>query len=138
MMTNNDVSMSNKIYDEAFRPSDKTLEKCADFIAIVRQLRRDCPWDREQTHESIRHLLIEECYETVEAIDNKDWDELKKELGDLFLHVIFNAVIAEENGTFELGDVLDEEILKDENLAGLDSGVSMRYRAMTRSTRLRK
>ncbi len=104
--------MPGKIYEDTFIPDSNTLEKCADFIAIVRQLRRDCPWDREQTHESISHLLIEECFETVEAIDNGDSDELKKELGDLFLHVVFNAVIAEQNGTFTLSDVLDAETEK--------------------------
>ncbi|NND70973.1 MAG: nucleoside triphosphate pyrophosphohydrolase [Rhodothermales bacterium] len=101
--------MAEKIYDRAFLPTDGTLEKCADFIAIVRQLRRDCPWDREQTHESIRHLLIEECYEAVDAIDRGDLQELKRELGDLFLHVIFNAVIAEQDGSFNLDDILESE-----------------------------
>ena len=104
--------MSEKIYDQAFRPSDDTLERCADFIAIVRQLRRDCPWDREQTHESVRHLLIEECYEAVDAIDRNDLQDLKRELGDLFLHVVFNAVIAEQEESFTLDDVLEAESAK--------------------------
>lgn len=101
--------MSDKIYDRTFDTDAVTLEKCSDFISIVRQLRRDCPWDREQTHKSVRHLLIEECFEAVEAIDNDDHDELKKELGDLLLHVVFNAVIAEQDGSFTLQDVLDAE-----------------------------
>ena len=104
--------MSEKIYDSTFNTDAATLEKCSDFIAIVRQLRRDCPWDREQTHESVRHLLIEECFETVEAIDKGDHHELKKELGDLLLHVVFNAVIAEQEGTFDFADVLDAETSK--------------------------
>ncbi len=94
-----------KIYDSQFSESPEGIEACADFVAIIRQLRRDCPWDREQTHESVRHLLIEEAYEAVEAIEERDWDELKRELGDLLLHVIFHSVIAEEGGRFSLQDV---------------------------------
>ncbi len=101
-----------KIYDPAFaQPADR-LEAYADFVAIVKQLRRDCPWDREQTHDSVKHLLIEEAYETVEAIDEQDWDELKKELGDLLLHVIFHSVIAEQGGRFTLKDVIEAETEK--------------------------
>jgi XTP/dITP diphosphohydrolase/tetrapyrrole methylase family protein/MazG family protein len=101
--------MSEKIYDTAFAEPDDRLEAYADFVAIIKQLRRDCPWDREQTHESVKHLLIEEAYETVEAIDEEDWDELKKELGDLLLHVVFHSVIAEQDGRFTLKDVIEAE-----------------------------
>lgn len=83
-----------------------------DFVAIVRRLRRECPWDREQTHESVKHLLIEEAYETVEAIEEKNWPDLKKELGDLFLHVLFHAEMAEGAGTFTLRDVMEAEMEK--------------------------
>ena len=79
----------SKIYDSQFEESSAGIDAYADFVAIVRQLRRDCPWDREQTHDSVKHLLIEEAYETVEAIDAGDWSELKRELGDLLLHVVF-------------------------------------------------
>jgi len=78
-----------------------------EFMTIVKRLRNDCPWDREQTHDSIRHLLLEETYETLEAIDEKNYNELKKELGDLLLHVAFNAVIAEGDGNFDMKDVLE-------------------------------
>jgi MazG family protein len=78
-----------------------------EFITIVKRLRNECPWDREQTHDSIRHLLLEETYEVIEAIDEKNYDDLKKELGDLLLHVAFNAVIAEGNSKFDLKDVLE-------------------------------
>jgi len=81
-------------------------------VAIVRQLRRDCPWDREQTHESVKHLLIEEAYEVVSAIEEKDWDELKRELGDLLLHVVFHSVMAEQAGRFTLKDVIETETEK--------------------------
>jgi len=85
----------------------------ADFVAVVRRLRRECPWDREQTHESVRHLLIEEAYEAVDAIDAADWDELKGELGDLLLHVVFHAEIAETTtGAFTLEDVIRFEMEK--------------------------
>ena len=102
----------NEIYDDVFAEPADRLETYADFVAIVKQLRRDCPWDREQTHESVKHLLIEEAYEVVEAIDEEDWDALKKELGDIFLHVLFHSNIAEENGTFTLSDVIEAETEK--------------------------
>ena len=101
--------MSQKIYEPQFAAEPELLEACADFIAIVRQLRRDCPWDRVQTHESVKHLLIEEAYEAVEAIDTEDWPELKRELGDLFLHVVFHSVIARQGGRFTLQEVIETE-----------------------------
>ncbi|MEK6570921.1 MAG: MazG nucleotide pyrophosphohydrolase domain-containing protein, partial [Bacteroidota bacterium] len=72
----------------------------------MRRLRRECPWDKEQTHESIRYSLIEEAYEVVEAIDDKSLEELKNELGDLLLHVVFHTSIAEEKGEFTLEAVI--------------------------------
>ena len=83
-----------------------------DFVAIVRRLRRECPWDREQTHDSVKHLTVEEAYELVEAIDAGDPDEMQKELGDLFLHVLFHADIAEAAGTFDVADVMRAEMTK--------------------------
>lgn len=103
---------AEKIYDEQFAESEERIDAYADFVAIVKQLRRDCPWDRAQTHESVKHLLIEEAYEVVEAIDKEDWDGLKKELGDVFLHVLFHSNIAEENGAFTLKDVIEAETEK--------------------------
>lgn len=99
----------DKIYEAQFAEPAERLEAYADFVAIVKQLRRDCPWDRAQTHESVKHLLIEEAYEVVEAIDTQDGDELAEELGDVFLHVLFHSVIAEENGRFTLADVIEAE-----------------------------
>ncbi len=101
-----------KPYDPSFRESEDRLEAYADFVAIVRQLRRDCPWDREQTHESVKHLLIEEAYEVVSAIEENDWEELKRELGDLLLHVVFHSVMAEQAGRFTLKDVIETETEK--------------------------
>lgn len=104
--------MPHKIYEKKFQESSDALEAWNDFVAIVRQLRRDCPWDREQTHESIKHLLIEEAYETLEAIDEEDWTGLRKELGDLLLHVVFHAVMAAETGSFTVKDVIESETEK--------------------------
>ncbi len=123
-----------KIYDPQFHEPPGGREAYADFVAIVRQLRRDCPWDREQTHESVKHLLIEEAYETVEAIDEENWEELKKELGDLLLHVVFHSVMAEEDGRFTMQEVIDTEAAKlirrhphvfgDTEVAGVDEVLS--------------
>ncbi len=98
--------MSDKIFDPAFAESKNSAEAWSDFVTVVRQLRRQCPWDREQTHASLRHLLIEEAYETVDAIDSGDSSELKKELGDLILQAVFHSVIAEEEALFDLKGVL--------------------------------
>ena len=81
--------------------------KFEEFVDIVRRLRKECPWDREQTNDSIKSATIEEAYEVVEAIDHKNYDELKKELGDLLLHVIFHTVIAEESNHFKLEEVIE-------------------------------
>mgnify|MGYP006284473369 CR=1 FL=1 len=103
------LDLSEKIYEAQFAESSDRLEAYADFVAIVKQLRRDCPWDREQTHESVKHLLIEEAYEVVAAIDEREWEGLPEELGDVFLHVLFHATIAEEAGRFTLADVIRAE-----------------------------
>ncbi|MDT3696365.1 MAG: nucleoside triphosphate pyrophosphohydrolase [Ignavibacterium sp.] len=84
-----------------------TDSKFTDFIGIVKRLRKECPWDREQTNDSIKFNTIEEAYEVVEAIDNKNYEELKKELGDLLLHVVFHTEIAEEQNYFKIDDVID-------------------------------
>ena len=81
--------------------------KFKELVDIVRKLRVECPWDREQTNDSIKAATIEEAYEVVESTDNKDYGELKKELGDLLLHVIFHSVIAEEGNNFKLEEVID-------------------------------
>ncbi|MDZ7263944.1 MAG: nucleoside triphosphate pyrophosphohydrolase [candidate division KSB1 bacterium] len=80
----------------------------ARLIEIMETLRSPdgCPWDREQTYESLRQYLLEETYEVLELIDSKNYDELKSELGDLLLQVIFQSQIAEEEGRFSILDVL--------------------------------
>lgn len=84
-----------------------TESKFTEFVQIVKRLRKECPWDREQTNDSIKSNTIEEAYEVVEAIDNKDFGELKKELGDLLLHVVFHTQIAEDDDYFNIDDVID-------------------------------
>jgi tetrapyrrole methylase family protein / MazG family protein len=98
-----------KIHNEQLHKlkPENPVKEFDEFVSIMKRLRNECPWDREQTHDSIRHLLLEETYETLEAIDEKNYDELKKELGDLLLHVAFNAVIAEGDGHFDLKDVIE-------------------------------
>lgn len=76
-------------------------------LQIMDELRAKCPWDKKQTLESLRHLTIEETYELSEAILNKDLPELKKELGDVMLHIIFYAKIASETNHFDIADVLN-------------------------------
>ncbi len=81
--------------------------KFSDFVELVKKLRKECPWDKEQTNDSIKAATIEEAYEVVEAIDHNNYDELRKELGDLLLHVVFHTVIAEENNHFNIDNVIE-------------------------------
>ena len=78
-----------------------------DLLRIMEILRGEngCPWDREQTHESLRSTMIEECYEAIERIDRQDWAGLYDELGDVLLQVVMHAQIADEHGEFAIGDV---------------------------------
>lgn len=87
--------------------NDSTLDSLKQLIGVVERLRKECPWDMKQTHETLRPLLIEESYETIDAIDKSDWQELKKELGDLLLHIIFHSIIGTENANFDLRNVAD-------------------------------
>jgi nucleoside triphosphate diphosphatase len=86
-----------------------TGEKFQQAVAIMARLRAPggCPWDREQTFDTIKRYTLEETYEVLEAIDNKDWTELTSELGDLLLQVLFYSEMAREQGLFSIDDVLD-------------------------------
>ena len=75
------------------------------LLDIMDDLREKCPWDQKQTFESLRHLTIEETYELADAILENDLPEIKKELGDVLLHIIFYAKIASEKKAFDIGDV---------------------------------
>lgn len=86
-----------------------TGERFERAVSIMARLRGPggCPWDREQTFDSIKPYTLEETYEVLEAIDNRDWEELPGELGDLLLQVLFYAEMAKDQGTFSIDDVLD-------------------------------
>ena len=89
-------------------PADRK-EKLIAFdrlLTIMDELREQCPWDKKQTLESLRHLTIEETYELSDAIIENDLPEIKKELGDIMLHLVFYARIASETNQFHIGDVL--------------------------------
>src|ERR1041385_7051906 len=77
------------------------------LLTIMDELREQCPWDKKQTLESLRHLTIEEVYELGDAILAKDMEELKKELGDVLLHIVFYARIASETKQFNITDVIN-------------------------------
>lgn len=87
-----------------------TGERFERAVSIMARLRAPggCPWDREQTFDSIKPYTLEETYEVLEAIDSRDWEELTGELGDLLLQVLFYAQMAKEEGTFSIDDVLDQ------------------------------
>jgi len=98
---------STVIYIGCLMPS--TGERFERAVAIMARLRAPggCPWDREQTFDSIKPYTLEETYEVLEAIDNRDWPELAGELGDLLLQVLFYAEMAKEQASFSIDDVLD-------------------------------
>ena len=84
---------------------DKRLEAFQRLLNIMDALRAQCPWDKKQTMQSLRHLTIEETYELGDAILDNDLQEVKKELGDLLLHIVFYAKIGSETGDFDIADV---------------------------------
>src|SRR5699024_12727280 len=80
----------------------------ARLLTIMDDLREKCPWDRKQTMESLRHLTIEETYELGDAILDNNPEEVKKELGDVLLHIVFYSKIGSETGDFDIADVCNE------------------------------
>jgi XTP/dITP diphosphohydrolase len=85
----------------------KKLMAFGRLLTIMDELRENCPWDKKQTIESLRHLTIEETYELSDAIINGDMQEIKKEIGDIMLHLVFYARIASETNSFDISDVLN-------------------------------
>ena len=83
------------------------IKSFVKLLDIMDEIREKCPWDKKQTFESLRHLTIEETYELGDAILDNDSQEIKKELGDLLLHIVFYAKIASEKGDFDIKNVLD-------------------------------
>ncbi|MDR4495335.1 MAG: MazG family protein [Nitrospirales bacterium] len=88
------------------RPDPAPLDKLVEIMATLRST-NGCPWDREQTHESLKPYLLEECYEVLEALDAQEPVSLKEELGDLLLQILFHAQIASEQGQFDFAEVCD-------------------------------
>ncbi len=90
------------------------LQAYRELLEIMDRLRAECPWDKKQTNETLRNLTIEETYELADAILEGNPDEIKKELGDLLLHIVFYAKIGSENGDFDMADVarnLNEKLI---------------------------
>ena len=85
--------------------NDKRLEATARLLEVMNRLRRECPWDREQTFESLRSNTIEETFELADAISDGNLEGIKEELGDLLLHVVFYSKLGEEAGAFDFGEV---------------------------------
>ncbi len=86
---------------------EEKLKAFERLITIMDDLREQCPWDRVQTIQSLKTLTIEEVYELTEAIDREDFNDIKKELGDLMLHTVFYSKIGDEKGKFNIADVLN-------------------------------
>ena len=95
----------------AIRNPKSEMDRLVDILATLRAP-GGCPWDREQTHESLRGALLEEAHEVIAAIDARDLANLREELGDLLLHVVFHAQIAAERGAFKFEDVVAEACAK--------------------------
>ncbi len=88
-------------------PREKQIKAFNKLLDIMDEIREKCPWDKKQTIQSLRHLTIEETYELGDAILDNNLDEIKKELGDLLLHIVFYAKIASEKNDFDIGDVIN-------------------------------
>ena len=86
---------------------DPRLKAFERLLIIMDELREGCPWDRKQTFESLRHVTIEETYELSDAILEGDREEIRKEIGDLMLHLVFYAKIGSETNDFDITDVLN-------------------------------
>ena len=86
---------------------DKDISSFNRLLEIMNRLRNECPWDKQQTMESLRHLTIEETYELSEAILSNEINEIKNELGDLLLHIVFYSKIASEKKHFDINDVIN-------------------------------
>jgi len=101
---NNALKAVKTIY---FKGMDEKLKAFARLLKIMDELREQCPWDKKQTIQSLRHLTIEETYELADAIIENDLQGIKKELGDIMLHLVFYAKIASETNEFDIKDVLN-------------------------------
>lgn len=100
-------SFLNTTFVPNHKPMDVRLQAFERLLNIMDDLREQCPWDKKQTLESLRYLSIEEMYELSDAILDKDMEEIKKELGDIMLHLVFYSKIASESNHFDITDVLN-------------------------------
>jgi MazG family protein len=87
---------------------NSTADKFLKLLKIMKKIRNDCPWDKEQTHQSLRQYIVEEAYEVIETIDHGRWNDLSEELGDLLLQIVFQSAIAEEKNQFNIDTILDK------------------------------
>jgi XTP/dITP diphosphohydrolase len=92
--------------------ADRVSDAFTELVEVMARLRRECAWKAGQTHESLARYLLEETYEALEAIDSGDDAHLREELGDLLLQILFHAVIAEEQGRFDIDDVAGDLVAK--------------------------
>ena len=102
----------SSVYEPLFHSAENEANAIERLANIVRILRKECPWDKVQTHESLKRCMIEEAYESIEAIDNNDFINLREELGDVLLQVVFHADLAREESYFDLKDVINDECEK--------------------------
>lgn len=91
------------------RTDEEAIIRLKEIISI---LRKECPWDREQTHDTLKSCMLEEAYEAVDAIDRCDVNNLEEELGDVMLQVVFHSNLAEEEDLFDLKSVINRECEK--------------------------
>ncbi|MFA5638767.1 MAG: nucleoside triphosphate pyrophosphohydrolase [Anaerovoracaceae bacterium] len=101
-MMNKEEFLKNYNKDHNMSPEEAFME----LTTLIEILRKECPWDKEQTHESLRQCLLEEAYEVVDAVNRKDFDNLKEELGDVLMEVVFYSLIAQEENKFDLSQVI--------------------------------
>ena len=104
-----DLTGLNKEYERLYKPGETPEEAFTRLVEVLALLRKLCPWDSVQTHESLRRYMIEEAYEAVDAINREDFDNLKEELGDVMLQTVLHAEIASEENRFNIIDVMNDE-----------------------------
>ena len=104
--------MCEEKYPELRKEAKTPEEAFRRLLDLIELLRKECPWDKEQDHKSIRGCMLEEAYEVADAIDNEDMDNLREELGDVMLQVVFHASLAAESDNFVMTEVINEECEK--------------------------
>ena len=112
IMESGEKDKEREMHDELKIPATTPAEGYLRLLDIIRLLRRECPWDREQDHKSLRVCLLEEAYEAADAIDREDMDNLREELGDVLLQVVFHSILAEEEKQFTATDIINDECEK--------------------------